>query len=564
MKYTIYIFVAIFFAIGCTKLDREISTDLYEDQVVKSYDFMLNRLSAIYTDIPSGYLDIGGAMGASASDEAEHTLETAVIQNYNNGSWNAISNPENIWTATYRGIRKVNQFLIATDSVDLSRYKLDPTPSAQAVYTTRSADVKRWRYEARFLRAYFYFELVKRYGGVPLMNKVANLNDDFSSIKRNSLEECINFIANECDSAAANLPLKYPVVDLGRVTKGTALALKSRMLLYAASDLFNDASWAGSYAQPDLITLKGNRADRWKAAAAAARVVATITGAGYALHNNFPSMFITNSYTTPEVIFARREGSSNTFEKANFPVGYDLGQSGTTPSQNIVDLFEMADDGSKFDWNNPIHAANPYDNRDPRLAFSILTNNTMFKNRKVECFAGGKDGAGRINASRTGYYLKKHINENLDLLQNTTSAKSWNIIRFAEMYLNYAEAMNEFNPADPDIVKYLNFVRTRAGVKMPPIASGLSQTEMRERIRNERTVEFAFEDHRRWDVKRWLQGPKILGAPLRGVEVIKSGAGFIYQPIKVEDRVFEPKMYLFPIPQGELNVARGLVQNPLW
>ena len=564
MKYTIYIFVAIFFAIGCTKLDREISTDLYEDQVVKSYDFMLNRLSAIYTDIPSGYLDIGGAMGASASDEAEHTLETAVIQNYNNGSWNAISNPENIWTATYRGIRKVNQFLIATDSVDLSRYKLDPTPSAQAVYTTRSADVKRWRYEARFLRAYFYFELVKRYGGVPLMNKVANLNDDFSSIKRNSLEECINFIANECDSAAANLPLKYPVVDLGRVTKGTALALKSRMLLYAASDLFNDASWAGSYAQPDLITLKGNRADRWKAAAAAARVVATIMGAGYALHNNFPSMFITNSYTTPEVIFARREGSSNTFEKANFPVGYDLGQSGTTPSQNIVDLFEMADDGSKFDWNNPIHAANPYDNRDPRLAFSILTNNTMFKNRKVECFAGGKDGAGRINASRTGYYLKKHINENLDLLQNTTSAKSWNIIRFAEMYLNYAEAMNEFNPADPDIVKYLNFVRTRAGVKMPPIASGLSQTEMRERIRNERTVEFAFEDHRRWDVRRWLQGPKILGAPLRGVEVIKSGAGFIYQPIKVEDRVFEPKMYLFPIPQGELNVARGLVQNPLW
>lgn len=550
---------------SCIDLDREISTDLNESQVVNSYDFMLNRVSGLYIETPSGYLNINGAMGASASDEAEHTLETSNVQLFNNGSWNAVSNPENLWANFYRGIRKVNTFLLAADSVDLDRYRLDPTPSSQSVYTTRLADVKRWKYEARFLRAYFYSELVKRYGGVPLIKTPLSSSDDFRNIKRNSLAECINFIVSECDSAAANLPLKYtsPVNDLGRATKGAALALKSRVLLYAASDLVNTPSWAGSYGQPELISLTGDRTEKWKAAANSALTLLTLTGTGYALHNNYPAMFITNSYTTPEIIYARREGSSNTFEKATFSVGFDLGQSGTTPSQNLVDAYEMLD-GTKFDWKNPDHAANPFDNRDPRFYFTILHNGTQFKNRKLECYAGGKDGFGKVNASRTGYYLKKHVNENIDLLLNTTSVKSWNVIRLAEIYLNYVEALNEYNPNSADILKYLNAIRTRAGVKMPAIPSGLSQSEMRERIRQERRIELAFEDHRRWDARRWLKGPEILGAPLMGIEATNVNNSFTYKPVKVEDRVFLPKMYFYPIPQAEINVAPSLVQNPLW
>ena len=549
---------------ACVDLDRELITDLSEKQIITSYDFTLNRVNSLYTDMPSGYLQMDGALPASASDEAEHTLETSNIQKLNNGSWNAVDNPDNLWSTFYRGIRKANQFLLASDSVNLDQYRLDPSASTQAVYNTRLADVKRWKYEARFLRAYFYFELIKRYGGVPLINNALAIDGDFSSIKRNSLAECIQFITIECDSTAANLPVVYPVAELGRATKGAALALKSRVLLYAASDLFNTPSWAAGYANPELISLTGDRQARWKAAADAAKAVIDLTGTGYAIYTNYRNLFITNSFTFSEVIFSRRLGSSNDFEKANYPVGYDLGQSGTTPSQNLVDAYEMKD-GTKFDWNNPVHAAAPYANRDPRLDLTVLLNDVTFKGRKVESWAGGKDGSGIIKATKTGYYLKKHVNENLNLLTNTTSVQSWNVFRLSEIYLNYAEALNEYSIGHADIKKYVDFIRTRTGVAMPVLPAGLSQVAMRDKIRNERRVEFAFEDHRSWDVRRWMIAPETLGAPLMGAEITKKTDGtFTYKPVKVEDRVFMPKMYLYPIPQSEINTSKGLVQNPLW
>jgi starch-binding outer membrane protein, SusD/RagB family len=539
-------------------------TDLNEKQIITSYENTLYRVNSLYTDIPSSYLAIDGAMSASTTDEAEHTLETSTVQKFNNGSWNAVDNPENVWGTFYRGIRKANQFLVSSDSVNLDQYRLDPSASTQAVYKTRLDDIKRWKYEARFLRAYFYFELVKRYGGVPILTKALSIDDDFSGIQRNTLAECVQFITAECDSAAAILPVAYPVGELGRATKGAALALKSRMLLYAASDLFNTPSWAGGFANPALISLTGDRTARWKAAADASKAVIDLLGTGYSLHTNYRNLFITNSFTFAEVIFARRHGSSNDFEKANYPVGYDLGKSGTTPSQNLVDAYEMKD-GTKFSWTNATHAAKPYANRDPRLGESILMNDTLFKGRKVECWAGGKDGVGLINATRTGYYLKKHSNENLNLLTNTTGVQSWNIFRLAEMYLNYAEALNEYSAGNPDIKLYVDFVRNRTGVGMPALPSGLSQADMRERIRNERRVEFAFEDHRSWDVRRWMQAPQYFGTPLLGVEVTRNVNGsFTYKPVKVEDRVFAPKMYLYPLPQSEINTSKGLVQNPLW
>ncbi|GAB2594653.1 RagB/SusD family nutrient uptake outer membrane protein [Spirosoma areae] len=551
---------------GCEDLERELVTDISEQQLIRSYDFTLNRVNSLYTDMPAGYLQIDGAMTASATDEAEHTLETSNVQKFNNGSWNAVDTPENLWANFYRGIRKTNQFLAATDSVNLDQYRLDPAPSAQTVYQNRLADIKRWKYEARFLRAYFYFELVKRYGGVPIINQIFSVDDNFDAIKRNTLAECMQYITAECDSAAKNLPIVYalPATDLGRATRGAALALKSRVLLYAASDLFNTPTWAGGYANPTLISLTGDRQARWKAAADAAKAVIDLAGTGYALHSNYRNLFITNSYTLPEIIFARRNSAANTFEKANYPIGYDLGNSGTTPSQNLVDAYELTN-GTKFDWNNPAHATAPYTNRDPRLGLNIILNNTAYKGRNVESWIGGRDGRGVVNATKTGYYLKKYVNESLNLLLNNTSVYSWNLIRLAEVYLNYAEALNEASPGHADIKTYVDRVRTRTGVAMPVLPAGLSQAEMRERIRNERRVELAFEDHRGWDVRRWMQGPQYLGTPLMGVEITKNAdATFKYKPVVVENRVFEPKMYLYPIPQGELNASKGLVQNPLW
>ncbi|WP_046246724.1 RagB/SusD family nutrient uptake outer membrane protein [Hymenobacter terrenus] len=552
---------------GCEDLDRELNTDLTRQQVTRSFDITQQRLNAVYAEMPAGYLQIDGAMPASATDEAEHTNETSAVQRFNNGSWNALDNPENLWPVLYRGIRKANQFLVATDSINLEQFRLDPSTTGQATFRERLTNIKRWKYEARFLRAYFYFELVKRYGGVPLFRQALSINQDFSSVQRNSLAECFKFITDECDSAAVNLPVTYPAADLGRATRGAALSLKSRALLYAASDLFNTTSWAGGYGKPELITLTGDRRARWAAAAAAAKAVIDLPGTGYALHNNYRSLFVTNSYTIPEVIFARRNSNANDFERANYPIGYDLGASGTTPSQNLVDAYELSN-GTKFDWNNPAHAANPYANRDPRLGLNVVLNNTTYKGRAVEAWTGGRDGQGVANATKTGYYLKKYVNENLNLLLNNTSAKSWNVFRLAEIYLNYAEALNEDSPNSPEIKRYVDFVRTRPGILLPPLPAGLSQAEMRERIRNERRVELAFEDHRSWDVRRWMIGPQTLGAPLMGVNITRQGSGstatFAYRLIEVEKRVFEQRMYLYPIPQSELNISNGLIQNPGW
>lgn len=555
---------AIVWLSGCENLDRELITDITQQQLIHSYDYTLNRVNSLYTTVPPGYLQIDGAMTASATDEAEHTLETSNVQKFNSGSWNAIDNPDNLWPNFYLGIRRVNQFLVSTDSVNLDQYRLDPAPSAQTIYQNRLNDINRWKYEARFLRAYFYFELVKRYGGVPLVSQIYSLDADVQATKRNTLAECIQYVTAECDSAAKNLPLIYPSTDLGRATKGAALALKSRMLLYAASDLFNTTTWSGGYSNPELISLTGDRQARWKAAADAAKAVIDLAGTGYALNTNYRNLFITNSYTLPEIIYSRRNGSSNDFEKANYPIGYDLGNSGTTPSQNLVDAYEMTD-GTKFSWNNPVQAANPYANRDPRLGLNIILNNTTYKGRPVEAWAGGRDGKGIVNATKTGYYLKKYVNENLNLLLNNTSVYSWNLFRLPEIYLNYAEALNEAAPGNADIKTYVDRVRTRTGVALPALPAGLSQTDMRERIRNERRVELAFEDHRAWDVRRWLQGPQYLGAPLMGVDIVKNADGtFKYTPITVESRVFDPKMYLYPIPQGELNISKGISQNPGW
>ena len=571
----------ILFVTACQKLDREIITDLNKPLIESVQANVGSLLNGVYTELREGFLDIdGNAMMAAATDEAEHTSETISVQNFNNGSWNAVSNPNNVWGGYFRGIRKANVFLISADSVNLDQFRLDPSPSQQLVYTTRLAEITRWKYEARFLRAMFYFELVKRYGGVPIMTRPMG-EADISSLKRNTLQECIQFITDECDSAANNLPVVYTTTnatDLGRATKGAALALKARTLLYAASDLFNNPAWAMGYAQPLLISLPaGNRADRWKAAADAAKAVIDLPGSGYALFNNYSTLF--RSFNNTEIIFTRRNGATNTFETANLPVGFG-GRSGTTPSQDLVDAYEIKVSSSsaiKFDWNNPAHAANPYATtgataRDPRLFTTILVNNAAFSIPGVvrtpavaEIFTGGRDGLPIPNASKTGYYLRKYVNETINLSTNATAVHSWIYFRIAEMYLNYAEALNEYSPGHPDIKINYDRVRNRPGVLMPLLTTGLTQAEVREKIRNERRVEFAFEDHRAWDVRRWMIAPTTLGGPLRGVDIVKTGTNtFTYTPKIIETRVFEPKMYLYPIPQGELNIIPGMLQNPIW
>lgn len=548
-------------------LDPEVELQLTRDQVMTTYNNTQARAVAVYSYLPNGLDYMGGAMLASASDEAEHTLETNGVQWFNTGSWNSVSNPDGAWGRCFDAIRTANLFLENSDDVNLDNFRLDPSESAQNSYKTFMANIDRWKYEVRFLRAFYYFELVKRYGGVPVLKRTYVIGDDYGDVERATLKECFDFIVSECDAVIEVLPAVYGDGDLGHATKGAALALKSRALLYAASDLYNDPSWSGGYANPELISdVSGDRTAKWDAAAKAAKAVLDLSEARYSLATDYPGLFKT--FNNPEIIFTRRMGNGNSFESANYPIGYNGGNSGTTPSQNLVDAYEMAD-GTAFSWSNAAHAANPYAGRDPRLGYSILTNNVQFKGRALESWTGGRDGRGVANATKTGYYINKWIDPNLDLLLDQQSTHSYVLIRLAEIYLNYAEAMNEAYGPDNDngygmtALDAVNMVRARQGVDMPAIPSGLTKEQFRERIRNERRVELAFEGHRMWDVRRWMTAPETLGAALRGVQITKSGTAFNYSVIEVEKRAFTPAMYFYPIPQVDLNIS-GWPQNPLW
>lgn len=547
-------------------LDREMMLTMTEKQALESYDVAQKRVNGLYTYLPNGFSPVGGAMMAAASDEAEYSVASSSVHMFNNGSWNPLNNPDNVWTYYYQGIRQATLFLETADQINMERYKLDP--QNQADYEMRMANIERWKYEARFLRAYFYSELVKRYGGVPLANELMDMDTDYRNIPRNTLQECIDFIVDECGQVAPHLPAVYQASDMGRVTRGAALALKSRVLLYAASELFNNPVWAQGYERQDLISLSGvDRQIRWENAAKAAGEVlwgADVAEAGYKLSGNYQSLF--RSFSDNEIVLVRRNGYDNSFEKSNYPIGADQATGGTAPSGNLVDAYETTG-GRTFSWKDPSMAARPYENRDPRFAATIMPNNSTFQGRPVECWEGGADGPDKNNASKTGYYLLKYVDPELKLLQGQSAIHSWIIIRLGEIYLNYAEAMNEaYGPDGKGIYgksarEAVNEVRGRVG--MPEVLAD-SKEEMREKIRHERRVELAFEDHRFWDVRRWMTAPDDLNAPLKGVKVTRlSYNSFEYQSVEVESRSFKRSMYFYPIPQNELNIT-GWPQNPLW
>lgn len=547
-------------------LDREMILTMTEKQALESYDVAQKRVNGLYTYLPNGFSPVGGAMMAAASDEAEYSVASSSVHMFNNGSWNPLNNPDNVWTYYYQGIRQATLFLETADQINMERYKLDP--QNQADYEMRMANIERWKYEARFLRAYFYSELVKRYGGVPLANELMDMDTDYRNIPRNTLQECIDFIVDECGQVAPHLPAVYQASDMGRVTRGAALALKSRVLLYAASELFNNPVWAQGYERKDLISLSGtDRQTRWENAAKAAGEVlwgADVAEAGYKLSGNYQSLF--RSFSDNEIVLVRRNGYDNSFEKSNYPIGADQATGGTAPSGNLVDAYETTG-GRTFTWKDPSMAARPYENRDPRFAATIMPNNSTFQGRPVECWEGGADGPDKNNASRTGYYLLKYVDPELKLLQGQSAIHSWIIIRLGEIYLNYAEAMNEaYGPDAKGIYgksarEAVNEVRGRVG--MPDVVAD-SKEEMREKIRHERRVELAFEDHRFWDVRRWMTAPDDLNAPLKGVKVTRlSYNSFEYQSVEVESQSFKRSMYFYPIPQNELNIT-GWPQNPLW
>lgn len=580
-KHTRHILTSIIpvLAIGACDMDPEMELSMTVEDVTTTYLNTMARAQAVYTFLPDGLAYIGGsAMLASASDEAEFTNQGASVQLFNTGAWSYLNNPDGAWSRCFNGIYAANLYLENSDNVNLDYLLYDPSNTAQEQYRLYTENLERAKYEVRFLRAFFYFELIQRYGGVPVMESTYDMEDEYwyTRIPRYPLAECVDFIVAECNEIAGHLPAVYEDSgNIGRATRGAALALKSRTLLYAASDLFNDPSWAGGYSEPDLISMAGTVTDeatrirQWDMAAQAAKDVIDLAGeAGYSMPGDYNQVF-NQAHTSPETIFARRYGSGYSFEQTNYSIGFDNGNSGNTPSQNLVDAFETTS-GQTFEWpESNTTTSDPYADRDPRLSAFILTNTAEFKGRTMEIYQGGMDGPDIVNGTRTGYYLKKYVNPDVDLLQGRGTVHAWIIFRLAEMYLNYAEAMNEaYGPNDDHgygmtALQAVNTVRSRVGVDMPSVPTSWTQEQLREKIRNERRVELCFEGHRMFDVRRWMIAEETLGAPLMGVSAESNGQNFLYTRQQIEARSWSDRMYFYPIPRTDLQIS-GWTQNPLW
>jgi hypothetical protein len=531
-----------------------------------------------------------------------HRRDNSDMTNFNNciisadnipGWLKGEGHPRMIWDELYAVVRKCNILLSNVDRLPDDNTKVDGITKKE-----------RLKGEGYFLRAWSYMYLTNLYGGIPIVDKVYTLDDDFL-IPRNTYEDCIKFITDDCDKAAELLPVIHSGDNNGRATKGAALALKARILTYAASDLHNTFGFSG-YSNPEYVKYTtGNQKDRWETAKNAAKAVIDMNV--YTLYKenpsptdsiaqNFVDLFLAGS-NTEEDIFIRYFASrlvpyNNNILNNNNPNGYH-GGGNNCPVGNIVDDYEMSD-GSRFDWKNPEHTARPYQYRDPRFYASILYEGAEWRQRTADVYPiepkgvisigdkemwnsstnsmyiwGGPDGrkstVSAFEGGHTGYYLRKFLDPTKDgQYQNISQDTPWRHIRFAEVLLNYAEACIELGEYD-EAKKSLNRIRKRAG--MPDITG--TGEELRKRYRNERRIELAFEDHRMWDIRRWAIGAEV-HVPAMGVDIIykMDPVTHITDEIptitlkEVEKRYWLDKAYFFPIPRTEINKNERLVQNP--
>ncbi|EJX06907.1 RagB/SusD domain-containing protein [gut metagenome] len=539
---------------GCDFMDCDESSDYSKEQIFDSFERSKRMVTNIYSYLPHDFCNTADAMQDAATDDAVHVYKSSNIWYFVNGSWSANHTVDDVWEKYYTAIRSANLYLKESEGQNFEDWKFSDG------YEDMMKDFNNYRHEVRFLRAFYYFELIKRYHQVPLILDVLS-PEQANQVKPASFEEVAKFILDECTDLAKDgmLPINYNDFkgkETGRITKGAAMALKSRVTLYMASPLFSE---------PNV--------EKWKIAARAANDLIKKSGIlGYKLIPAYANLFLEKAPTRQENILVRPIGESGDFEKANFPMGVEGGKTSTCPTQNLVDAYEMRDDGSKFDWNNPAHRQNPYANRDPRLGYTIVYNDVAWPgSKKVEIWEGGVNGLPLTNATVTGYYLRKYVNKSISFASGSQVKKKqhfWVLFRYAEILLNYAEAMvNAYD--DPDFVgdgfdmsarQAVNMIRKR--VSMPEFPQGMSTQEFLERLKNERRVELAFEGHRFWDVRRWKDLDKT--SDIYGVKVTKDGTGFNYEKFLYERRTITENLYFYPISNTEMYKNTNLIQNPGW
>jgi starch-binding outer membrane protein, SusD/RagB family len=533
------------------------------------------------------------------SDELDITYTDDPSFAMNLGSWDRNKGDYNLWGHYYKGIRSASYFM----------QRVDECPEIEEALKVQ------YKAEAKVLRAYFYSRIMAQYGPVVLLPDLPIAPDaeieDFN-FPRSPYDECVNYVAKEIDDAIPNLPeTQGSSLEYGRIKKGMALAMKARMLLYAASPLFNGNTDYAGFKNPDGAHLVSQTysADKWKRAADAAKAV--IDMPQYSLYKEVDGSGNVKGYESiknlyqkdwnPEVIMAKVDGDA-LYNIDKYGTPYSIGGwSSHGPTQSAVDAYFMANGRSIDDpasgyteagtasTANSYYAAgtsNMYVNREPRFYVAITFNLSKWINNSsnntggtgaapitVQMYKGGNSGQyqGR-NWSRTGYCVRKLINPNTVCLsgdQIKIAARTVILFRLGEQYLNYAEALNEYSPGHADIKKYINLIRERAGI--PQYGSGAGQIPepagqdaWRTAIRKERRVELAFEQFRYFDTRRWKIAEQTDGGPFYGMDVNAINTADFQKRVVFETRVFQQKHYLWNILQVELDKDKNLVENPGW
>lgn len=586
-KYKIYTLLLLwFFALNSCEdyLDKAPSSDLPENAVFSDPRLFKEYVDGIYPYLwysPSGAwaaYSYGGfcsmQMGCleDATDLSDGARNDAGPRaNLNLGSWFAgmgvQAEVEWPWEGSYKVIRICNRIL---DNVDV----------ISGLSDTERNEIKG---QALFFRGFFHFQLIKRYSGVPYVKKAFNADDDMD-LTRNTYDECIEMMCEDYDEAAELLPLNFKSSEFGRPEKGAALAMKARALLYAASPLNNPT----------------NDIEKWKKAAQAAYNVIALNRYAMVPKEEYQNVFYGVPYTT-ETIFSRNGGPGGYGNSAmsmpnwgSFELGVGArpwsSEWGATPcpTQNLMDMYETSD-GQKIinDYEN-YNGLNPdfntasgytdalmYENRDPRMYYTFLLNGEPWLDAKngIELFFNENGSPGQhidegVNWTRTGYLQKKFWDPVLSPSTGSTYM-NWSFIRYTDVIMIYAEAMNEaFGPDNDGLGTGLtarmavNQIRNRIG-HVDVIAA--DQNELRERIMNERAIEFAYEGQRWYDVIRWNKGVEYFNNPVYGIRTTKMTDGtFKLERRKVMERVFKDYMHRYPIPKAELDKSKNLVNNPGW
>lgn len=452
----------------------------------------------------------------------------------------------NVYTRMYQGIRNVNIMLSKVNDVPWGKLESSKLIEAQMLY----------------LRAFFYFELTKRFSGVVLLDRALSADEELD-LPRNTHQETIDFILNDLLAAEAILTTEtfgdvytpaagWNTANYGRPTIGAIKALRSRLLLLDASPLHNPADDAA----------------KWKKAADAAKEVIDL--GKYSLLPDYKTLLTQSGVAATEYILIKVRGPRAFGGFINdfvVPPSSGGAQGLLNPTQNHVDLYEMSNGKSISDPTSGYDPQNPYLNRDPRFYANIIYNDLTWQGRKIQMYEGGADyQPGSSSFTRTRYYCRKLWPEVYRGGSTATSLLNFIFFRYGEILLNYAEALNEAEGPVPDVYTYINQVRKRAG--MPDLPAGLGKEQMRERIHNERAVELAFEEHRWWDILRWKKGTEIIPKTINAMDVVKTPTGFSYTVIPmaaIYQRVFQDYMHLYPIPRNEVDKSKGIMlQNPGW